>query len=93
MKHHGIEVFNLGTGRGYSVLELISIYERVNGIKIPFVIAPRRPGDLPESYADATKAETLLGWKTMLTIEDMCRDSFSAANIAEDKLKQTADTQ
>jgi UDP-glucose 4-epimerase len=79
--HHGIEVFKLGTGGGYSVLELINIYERVNGVNIPFVITPRRPGDLPESYADATKAEKLLGWKTMLTIEDMCRDSFRAADF------------
>jgi len=79
IKNPGVEVFNLGTGRGHSVLELIDIYERVNGIKIPSVINPRRPGDLPESYADATKAEKLLGWKTELTIEDMCRDSYLAA--------------
>ncbi|MCL2152548.1 MAG: UDP-glucose 4-epimerase GalE [Oscillospiraceae bacterium] len=77
----GVEIFNLGTGHGYSVLELIDIYERVNNIKIPFVIAPRRPGDLPESYADATKAEKMLGWKTELTIEDMCRDSYAAARL------------
>ena len=77
--HPGVEVFNLGTGSGHSVLDLIGIYERVNGIKIPYVITPRRPGDLPESYADASKAERLLNWKTELTIEDMCRDSYVAA--------------
>jgi len=83
-KHLGVEVFNLGTGRGYSVLEIINTYERVNGINIPYIIAPQRPGDLPESYADATKAEKQLGWKTELTIEDMCRDSQRAAQNVTD---------
>ena len=78
-KHPGIEVFNLGTGHGISVLELIEVYERVNNVSIPYVMSPRRPGDLPVSFADSTKAEKLLGWKTELTIEDMCRDSFIAA--------------
>jgi UDP-glucose 4-epimerase len=81
MNHPGIEVFNLGTGSGHSVLEVIGTYERVNGISIPYVIAPRRPGDLPESYADATKAEKYLGWKTVLTLEDMCRDANHAEQI------------
>jgi len=85
MKHPGIEVFNLGTGHGNSVFELISVFERVNNIKIPYTIAPRRPGDLPEAYADATKAEKLLGWKTELTTEDMCRDSLNASNSAARK--------
>ena len=84
VKNHGVEIFNLGTGRGHSVLELIAAYERVNDIKIPYVIAPQRPGDLPESYADATKAEKYLGWKTELTIEDMCRDAQRAARNAVD---------
>jgi len=83
MKNPGVEVFNLGTGRGYSVLELINTFERVNGIKIPYVLAPQRPGDLPESYADAAKAEKSLGWKTELTIEDMCRDAYHAACTAQ----------
>ena len=74
-----IEIFNLGTGCGHSVLELISAYENANGIKIPCKISPRRPGDLPESYADAGKAEKLMGWKTGLTLEAMCRDAHRAA--------------
>jgi len=76
--HGGVEVFNLGTGVGYSVLELVSAFERINGIKIPYKIAPRRPGDLPEVYADASKVQKLLGWKALLTIEDMCRDAWNA---------------
>ena len=79
LKHPGLEVFNLGTGCGHSVFELINTYERVNGLAIPYVIAPRRTGDLPESYADVTKAEKNLGWKAALTIDDMCRDAHHAA--------------
>jgi len=82
-KNPGIDVFNLGTGRGYSVLELIGTFESVNGISVPYVLAPQRPGDLPVSYADATKAEKYLGWKTELTIEDMCRDAYRAACKAQ----------
>ena len=75
-EHDGAEVLNLGTGLGCSVLELISAFERVNGVKIPYRIAPRRSGDLPETYADASKAEKTIGWKAELTIEDMCRDAY-----------------
>ena len=82
INHPGIEVFNLGTGCGYSVFELINTFENTTGIKIPYVIAPRRCGDLPESFADATKAEKLLNWKTRLTIEDMCRDAQNAAQTS-----------
>ena len=70
----GVEVFNLGTGTGYSVLEVICAFERINGITIPYNIAPRRAGDLPETRADVSKAGRLLGWSAELTIEDMCRD-------------------
>jgi len=76
MDNTGVEVFNLGTGRGYSVLELIEAFERVNDVKIPYVIAPRRAGDLPETYSNADKSERLLGWKSKLTLDDMCRDSY-----------------
>lgn len=79
MEHVGVEIFNLGTGKGYSVLELVEAFQRVNSIKIPYAIAPRRAGDLPESYADASKASTLLGWRAKLTIDDMCRDSYAFA--------------
>ena len=75
-KHPGVEIFNLGTGQGRSVLELIETYERVNNKKIPYEIAPRRAGDLPECYADVTKAAELLRWKAELGLEDMCRDTY-----------------
>lgn len=68
---------NLGTGRGYSVLEVISAFERVTGIRIPHEFAPRRAGDVASCYADATRAFTELGWKTRLGIEDMCRDGWA----------------
>ena len=75
-EHRGCEFFNLGTGRGSSVLEVINAFEKANGVKIPYVIAERRSGDLPEYYADTEKAGRVLGWKAELTLEDMCRDSW-----------------
>ncbi|MBQ6539409.1 MAG: GDP-mannose 4,6-dehydratase, partial [Oscillospiraceae bacterium] len=74
--HKGAEVINLGTGTGYSVLDIVNAFERVNGIKIPYVIAPRRPGDIAECYADTKKAAELLGWKAEKDLDDMCRDSW-----------------
>ncbi|MCI7402988.1 MAG: UDP-glucose 4-epimerase GalE [Pyramidobacter sp.] len=75
--HQGAEVFNLGTGRGSSVMDLIRSFERVNGIKIPYAIAPRRAGDIAACWADASKAERLLGWKARKSLDDMCRDSWN----------------
>ena len=75
-KHKGCEVFNLGTGHGYSVLDLVKTFERVNGIKIPYEIVGRRAGDIATCYADTHKAESMLGWKAEKGIEDMCRDSW-----------------
>ena len=75
-KHAGTEIFNLGTGTGYSVLEVIRAFEKANGLKIPCVIAARRPGDIPASYADASKAREILGWRAERDLEDMCRDSW-----------------
>ena len=72
----GCEVFNLGTGHGVSVLELVNAFNEANGIEIPYVIAPRRPGDIDKSYADVTKAWEILGWKTEKTIVDACRDTW-----------------
>lgn len=72
--HAGMESFNLGTGRGYSVLEIVDTFERVNGVKIPYKIVDRRPGDVAECYADTKKAEGILGWKAEKDLEDMCRD-------------------
>lgn len=76
-KHSGAEVFNLGTGIGCSVFEVVRTFERVNSVRIPYVIAPRRDGDIAECYADTSKAEKLLGWKAKKNLEDMCRDSWN----------------
>ena len=72
----GVEKYNLGTGTGYSVLELVNTFEKVNNIKIPYQIDARRPGDIAECYADPSKAQKELGWKATKTLEDMCRDSW-----------------
>ena len=73
----GIEVYNLGTGIGYSVLDLVKAFEKANGIKIPYVIDQRRAGDVAACYSDPSKAWEKLGWKAELGIEDMCRDSWN----------------
>jgi len=73
----GWECFNIGCGRGYSVLELIDAYSRASGKEIPKVIMPRRPGDIAVSYADPTKAKEVLGWEAKLTLDDMCRDAYN----------------
>lgn len=75
-QHNGTEIFNLGTGHGISVLELVETFQRVNGVEVPYVIAPRRAGDIAASYADTEKARCLLGWCAEKTVEDMCRDSW-----------------
>ena len=74
--HKGCEVFNLGTGHGYSVLDLVKTFERVNGVKVPYKIVGRRSGDIAISYADVHKAESILGWKAEKGIEDMCIDAW-----------------
>ena len=73
----GLVVYNLGTGKGYSVLEVVMAFEEANGIKIPYVIAPRRPGDIAVCYSDPSKANRELGWKAEYDILDMCRDSWN----------------
>ena len=76
LKHTGCEAFNLGTGRGTSVLELKDAFERASGVKIPYVIAPRRPGDPDTVYANADKAASMLGWKAEYDIDKMCEDTW-----------------
>ena len=73
----GVFVFNLGTGHGYSVLDMVHAFEKATGKKIPYKIAPRRAGDVAEVYCDPGKAERELGWKAEHTLEDMCRDSWN----------------
>ena len=73
----GYQVFNLGTGTGYSVLDIVNAFEKVNGVKVPYSIKPRRPGDIATCYCNPAKAEAELGWKAQYGIEEMCRDSWN----------------
>lgn len=72
--HKGTDVFNIGTGNGYSVLEIVRAYEKASGKKVPYKIGPRRAGDIGECYADPSKAFKELGWKAQRGIEEMCTD-------------------
>ena len=77
--HKGVEAINLGTGNGISVLELVKAFEKANDLKLPYVIGPRRSGDLPTFWADAEKAKNLLGWEATHSVEEMCRSSWKFA--------------
>ncbi len=77
VKHKGTEIFNLGTGVGYSVLDMVKAFEEANGVKVPYKITERRPGDIAECYADSTKAKEMLGWTAQYGLNDMCRDSWN----------------
>lgn len=79
MNMDGVEIYNLGTGKGYSVLDIIHAFEKANGVKIPYVIKSRRAGDIAMCYADATKAKRELGWEAELDLEQMCRDAWNFA--------------
>ena len=73
----GVAIYNLGTGRGYSVLEVVHAFEKVSGVTIPYVMEDRRPGDIAVCYSDPGKAKRELGWKAEYDIYDMCRDSWN----------------
>lgn len=73
----GVKVYNLGTGKGFSVLELINTFEKVNNVKINYVIGNRRPGDIPACYADPTRAKEEMGWEAEKGLEEMCKDSWN----------------
>lgn len=75
-KHNGNHTFNLGTGQGYSVMDLVNTFERVNNVKIPYKIVDRRPGDIAISYANPSKAEKELGWRAVRGLEEMCEDAW-----------------
>ena len=77
VKHTGCEVFNLGTGTGYSELDMVNTFRDVNNVALPYVIAERRPGDIATCYADPSKSESVLGWKAEKSLEDMCRDAWN----------------
>jgi UDP-glucose 4-epimerase len=72
----GVWIYNLGTGTGYSVLDVIHAFEEANGLKVNFTFKPRRAGDIPACYADPAKAEKELGWKAKYGIREMCEDSW-----------------
>ena len=75
--HTGCEVFNLGTGVGYSVLDMVNAFVEVNQVAVPYEIGPRRPGDIATCYADPAKSAEKLGWKAEKSLQDMCRDSWN----------------
>ena len=77
LDHAGTEVFNLGTGNGTSVLELIHAFEEVTGVTVPYEIGPARTGDVAYSYANADKAKRVLGWQAELDVRQMCRDAWN----------------
>lgn len=77
MEHKGVEHVNLGTGKGYSVLDVLHAYEKACGKQLPYRILERRPGDIAECYADPSKALRLFGWKARYDIDEMCRDSWN----------------
>ncbi len=74
--HQGCEVFNLGTGTGYSVLDMVKAFSKVNDLELPYKIVDRRPGDIATCYADPAKSAEILGWRAEKNLEDMCRDSW-----------------
>ena len=73
----GLAIYNLGTGHGYSVLDIVNAFTSVNDVPVPYSIKPRRPGDIATCYSDPAKAERELGWKAQYGIEEMCRDSWN----------------
>jgi UDP-glucose 4-epimerase len=79
LKDNGVDCYNLGTGTGYSVLEIVETFKRVNNIDVPYKFVDRRPGDIAECYADPSYAKEKLGWVATLGIEDMVRDSYNFA--------------
>ena len=77
LKEPGIDFYNLGTGNGYSVLDLVNTFKKVNNIDVPYVIAPRRDGDIAACYADPSYAKEKLGWSAHKDINDMCKDAYN----------------
>ena len=92
MEHTGAEIFNLGTGQGTSVLELLETFSRVNCVEVPYAISSRREGDIPVCYANADKAFRVLGWQAKRNLEDMCRDAWRWGKNAAQFQKETVRT-
>ena len=77
LKNKGIDEYNLGTGNGFSVLQLVKAFEKVNGIKVNYKITDRRAGDIDACYADSSKAKEILGWEAQKGIDEMCKDAYN----------------
>ena len=84
MKHKGIDAYNLGTGVGYSVLDIVNTFMKVNNVKVKYKITNRRPGDIDACYANCSKANKVLKWKAQYGIEDMCRDAYNYIKESKD---------
>jgi UDP-glucose 4-epimerase len=84
LKTSGVETFNLGTGRGYSVIEMVNAFKKASGRPIPYCIVPRRSGDVAECYADVSKVKKILNWEAKLSINDMCADSWRWQHLHPD---------
>ena len=76
-RKQGLAIYNIGTGHGYSVLDVVNTFVRVNKVDVPYAIMPRRAGDIATCYCDPTKAEKELGWKAQFGLEEMCRDAWN----------------
>ena len=81
MSTEGVNIYNLGTGIGYSVLDIVHAFEKANDLTIPYSIKPRRAGDIATCYSDASKALKELGWKAEYDLERMCKDSWRFAKM------------
>jgi UDP-glucose 4-epimerase len=79
MAESGVKTYNLGTGQGYSVLEVIQAFEQTTSQKVTYRMAPRRPGDIAECYADVSRARKELGWEAHRSLAEMCADAWRAA--------------
>ena len=79
LKHKGWHVFNLGSEKGVSVLEIIEVFNRVNNIRVPYTISDRREGDVASIYTSANKAFKALNWKTKRSLEDMCKSAWESS--------------
>jgi UDP-glucose 4-epimerase len=86
------EVFNLGTGKGVSVFEIIGSFEKVNGIRLNYTIAPRRPGDVEKVWADTTLANKVLGWKADRSLDEMVASAWAWERMLHEKVKKISET-
>lgn len=84
-EHEGLFIYNLGTGTGYSVLDMVKAFEKATGKEVKYKIAPRRPGDIAKCYADPAKAKIELGWVAEKNLDDMCKDSWHYIEMSQNQ--------